>query len=368
MKIAVYAIAKNEQSNVAGWLENVKDADGIFVFDTGSADETISMLREGGAVVNQMNTLKVFRFDHARNEAMSYVPDDYDVLVSLDFDERLSPDWRQAIEENFTAEIDAANYTLVYDFDEAGNVRMSYPRMAVHRPKSVTWQYAVHEICIPIVKGKAVTLPFYCVHYGQPKEPGHYLDLLKLAHAENPDDARNLQYLAREYYAMSNFAMADQLYKQHMDIEEYPPFRSESARRVAHMATDYEIGEWWFRQAVQYCNNIREPYCELADFYFYHKQYEHCIAYVRSALLVERPTYDMIYSDKYYNGSWCNHMLMACYQQIGNLRAAQQQKDILLQMYEGVQLPPHVEKDIALVERATQEALYVYLDSVGVQR
>jgi len=368
MKIAVYAIAKGEQDNVIDWLKNVQDADGIFVLDTGSKDNTVQLLREGGAIVHQMHTSKLFRFDHARNEALSCVPDDYDVCISLDFDERLSENWRQAIEENFTAEMDVANYTLVYDFDEVGNVKVSYPRLAVHRRDSVTWQYPVHEICIPRVDIKAETLPFFCVHYGAPKQAGHYLDLLKLAYEENPNDARNLQYLAREYFALNNYAMADMLYKQHIDIESYAPFRSESARRVAQMATDYEVAEWWFRQAVQYCNNIREPYCELADFYFYHKQYEHCIAYVRSALLVERPTYDMIYSDKYYNGSWCNHMLMACYQQTGNLRAAQQEKDNLINMYKGSALPNNVENDIAILDRAVQEALYVYLSSVGVQR
>lgn len=368
MKIAVYAIAKSEQHNVADWLDNVKDADGIFVLDTGSMDDTVRLLLEGGANVKQMHTSKTFRFDRARNEALSYVPDDFDVCVSLDFDERLSPDWRAAIEENFTEEMDVANYTLVYDFDDLGNVRMSYPRLAVHRRDSAAWHYPVHELCVPHVEQKAVTLPFFCVHYGTPKQAGHYLDLLKLGHEENPEDARNVQYLAREYYALQNYAMADMMYKQHMELETYAPFRSESARRVAQMASDYEVAEWWFRQAVQYCNNIREPYCELADFYFYHKQYEHCIAYVRSAMLVERPTYDMIYSDKFYHGSWCNHMLMACYQQTGNLRAAQEQKDILIRMFSDGNIPQNIANDIAILDRAVQEALYVYLSSVGVQR
>ena len=367
MKIAVYAIAKNEESNVAEWLNSLADADGIFVLDTGSNDKTLSLLETGGATVQQMHGAKTFRFDQARAQALSLVPAEFDVCITLDFDERLAPGWRAIIEEQFTDDIDVANYTLVYAHDAEGNITVSYPRLAIHRRDSAAWQYPVHEILIPIKPVKPVTLPIFCVHYGKPKAAGHYLDLLIMAHSENPNDPRNVQYLAREYYAMQNYGMAVALFKSHLDIETYAPFLSESARRIAEMSNDYETSEWWFRQAVQYCNNTREPYCDLALFYFHHKQYEHCIAYVRSALMVERPTYEMIYTDIYYNGSWCNHMLMACYQQTGNLRAAQEQKDIIISFYPDQTLPKNIQKDIAILDRAVQEALYVYLSSVGVQ-
>lgn len=36
--IIVYTIMKNEIGNIEGWLENIKDADGIYVLDTGSTD------------------------------------------------------------------------------------------------------------------------------------------------------------------------------------------------------------------------------------------------------------------------------------------------------------------------------------------
>lgn len=367
MKIAVYAIAKDEQHNVETWLENVKDADGIFVLDTGSKDATIGLLEAGGAVVNQMHTGKTFRFDHARNEAMAYIPNDYDVCVSLDFDERLSPDWREVIETQFTDEMTTANYTLVYSHDSEGNILMSYPRLAIHRRNTCTWQYPVHEILIAHEAGQKPTLPIAAVHYGNPKPSGHYIDLLKIAYDENPKDARNVQYLAREYCGMGNFSMSIPLYQQHVDMEESAPFRAESCMRIAQMSEDFATVEWWYRHAIQHCNNIREPFCKLAQFYLKHGKYEHAIACVKSALELEKPEYDMIFEDMYYAGTWCDHMLMACYQQLGHYRFACAHRDNLLRMHLNGNIPVDIASDIVQLNQTIQEVFYDYCSSVGVQ-
>lgn len=370
MKIAVYAIAKNEESNVEAWLKNMSEADGVFVLDTGSTDTTISLLKAGGATVNVRHLQKTFRFDEARNEAASYVPDDYDVLVSVDFDERFVPGWREQVEACFSnTDVCTASYTLVYSYTPDGVITVAYPRVAMHRPKAATWLYAVHEVLVPSAVphvSPAKVPELMCVHYGAAKQAGHYLDLLKLAYQENPKDARSAQYLAREYYHMGNLPMSRMFYKEHIELEEYAPFRSESATVIARMADSFTESEWWHKQAIQYCNNIREPYCELASFYFNNKLYELCVAVVRNALMYERPDYSMIYREDYYSGSWCNHMLMASYSQLGNLREANAQKDILLSLYQDTALPSHIQEDIARVDQAVKDAHYVYLSSLGI--
>ena len=43
-KVCVYAICKNEEKFVQRWVESMKEADEIYVLDTGSTDNTICLL------------------------------------------------------------------------------------------------------------------------------------------------------------------------------------------------------------------------------------------------------------------------------------------------------------------------------------
>ena len=46
MKVCVYAICKNESKHVKRWVESMKEADEIYVLDTGSTDNTKELLQE----------------------------------------------------------------------------------------------------------------------------------------------------------------------------------------------------------------------------------------------------------------------------------------------------------------------------------
>ena len=48
MKIAVYTIALNEESNVQQWYDSAKDADYLLIADTGSTDKTIRLAKKLG--------------------------------------------------------------------------------------------------------------------------------------------------------------------------------------------------------------------------------------------------------------------------------------------------------------------------------
>ena len=47
MKIAVYAICKNESKFVDRFMDSVSEADDVFILDTGSTDDTIDKLKRG---------------------------------------------------------------------------------------------------------------------------------------------------------------------------------------------------------------------------------------------------------------------------------------------------------------------------------
>ena len=65
MKVAVYAISKNEEKFVERWVKSMSEADEIYVADTGSTDNTVELLKQKGVIVNSIN-IEPWRFDVAR--------------------------------------------------------------------------------------------------------------------------------------------------------------------------------------------------------------------------------------------------------------------------------------------------------------
>ena len=54
-KIVVYAICKNEEKFVERWIKSMSEADEIYVLDTGSTDQTVTLLKKFGAKVKIKN-------------------------------------------------------------------------------------------------------------------------------------------------------------------------------------------------------------------------------------------------------------------------------------------------------------------------
>ena len=50
-KIVVYAISKNEEKFVERWVNSMKEADDIYVLDTGSTDNTVNLFNNFGVKV-----------------------------------------------------------------------------------------------------------------------------------------------------------------------------------------------------------------------------------------------------------------------------------------------------------------------------
>ncbi len=87
MKLAIYAISKNEEKNVDAFMDSCGDIP-VYVLDH-SIDGTAEKLRARGAHVDT-TPIDPFRFDEAKNFALSLVPDDVQWVINLDLDERLS--------------------------------------------------------------------------------------------------------------------------------------------------------------------------------------------------------------------------------------------------------------------------------------
>ena len=144
-KIAVYAIAKNEEKFVKRWYESMKEADSIYVLDTGSDDNTVSLLQELGVNVITKKIIP-WRFDVARNESLKLVPDDFDICVCTDLDEVFTKGWRNKLEEIWSDKTNRLRYNYNWSFDDYGRPDVNFYIEKIHNRHNYKWTHPVHEV------------------------------------------------------------------------------------------------------------------------------------------------------------------------------------------------------------------------------
>lgn len=265
MKIAVYAIALNEEKFVARFCESAKEADLIFVADTGSTDDTANRLVHHGATVEDI-TIAPWRFDDARNTALALLPGDIDVCVSLDLDEVLQPGWREEIERVWVP----GTTRLRYGFDWGAGIQFQYEK--IHARHGYRWFLPCHEYPVPdrITEVWADTDKLLVIHQpDQTKSRGQYLDLLRVSVQENPTEPRNAFYYARELSFAKRWRDSITESVRYLSLPR-ATWPNERCYAMRVMSTAYqELGEWdpalrWAREAASESPHTREPWYNLA--------------------------------------------------------------------------------------------------------
>lgn len=271
-KICVYAISKNEEKFVDRWMTAVKEADMVIVTDTGSKDSTVQKLREAGAVVFEEKIIP-WRFDTARNIAMSHIPDDIDICVSNDLDEIFELGWREKLEKAWTPECTRARYLFTWSHFPDGKPDKQFPMEKIHRRHDFQWVHPVHEILEYNGKDKEYSVwvnGLILNHYPDLSKPrGQYLPLLELSVKENPQDDRTVFWLGREYMYNGKYDLCIETLKKHLSLPtaKWAEERSASMRFIASSyqakGNIQEAKAWAFRAIAEY-PYVREPYLKMA--------------------------------------------------------------------------------------------------------
>lgn len=287
MKIAVYAICKNEEKFVKRWYESMKEADGIFVCDTGSKDDTVKLLRELGVSVKEID-VSPWRFDVARNLSLEFVPEDYDICVCTDLDEVFDKGWRKELEKNWDENTTRASYNYIWSFDEKGNPATTFNIEKIHLRKGYKWVHPVHEVLEYDKKEQSIKIidNITLKHYpDKSKSRAQYLPLLELSVKESPLDDRNMHYLGREYMFNKKYDKAITTLKNHLKLPTavWKDERCASMRYIARCyeeLNDFQNAYIWYLRAIAQAPYLREPYVELAYFSYKQGKYHlvlHCI-------------------------------------------------------------------------------------------
>ena len=286
MKIAVYAIAKNEQDFVKRFCESAKDADGIFICDTGSTDKTIDYAILNGAIINEI-TITPWRFDKARDSALALIPADYDVCISLDLDEVLEPGWRAEIERVWKAD----TTRLRYKFDWGSGISFYYEK--IHHRRGYHWHHPCHEYPRAdsrITEVWAHTDMLLVSHHPDPtKSRGQYLDLLKLAVTEDKYCPRNAFYYARELTFYRKWHEAIVALFKYLDNPQ-ANWVNERCYAMRLLGKSFEAvgvmdqAKHWYELATVEAPKTREPWIDAAQFAYTQSEWRDCMRYAEKAL------------------------------------------------------------------------------------
>ncbi len=294
MKICVYAISKNEEKFVKRWYESMKEADEIYVLDTGSTDNTVNELKKLGVNVYQ-EIISPWRFDTARNKSLDLVPKDTDVCICTDLDEIFVSGWRQEIEKFWTKETTNARYNYNWSLDKFGKPKVNFYIEKMHSRDNFIWTHPVHEVLK--YKGTnqhsitidSITLNHYPDHK---KSRSSYLKLLELSVKEDPEDDRNMHYLGREYMFNQLHDKCIKTLKKHLKLKSatWTLERAASMRFIARSykaKNDFKNAKKWYLKAINEAPNLRDAYVERALLAYEENNYKAIEKYCLKALQIK---------------------------------------------------------------------------------
>ncbi len=307
IKICVYAICKNEEKNILKWYESMKEADDIYVLDTGSTDGSVKILKSLNVHVKCKKIIP-FRFDNARNESFKMIKKKYDLYVCTDIDERFNKGWRQKLENSFNKNYTRVKYLYNWSFDEKGKPATTFYLDKIHT-KDYVWIHPVHEVLRPLKDEKILLIEGITLNHYQDKlkSRSNYLPLLKLSVKESPDDDRNLHYLAREYMYYNQNMKAIKTFHRHLNCKN-SVWKDERSASMRFMARCYqkvgykEEAIFWFNRAINESPYLREAYVELASLYYNDKEYEKALELLNKAFLIKEKSKSYINEPFAWNG------------------------------------------------------------------
>ena len=271
LKICVYAISLNEEKFVNRWYNSMKEADEIYVLDTGSTDNTVEKLKKLGVKV-KVKKIKPWRFDTARNESLNLVPKNTDICVCTDLDEVFVEGWRTKLEKIWKNNVTRVAYNYNWSLDKSDNPLVNFYIEKIHSRNDYIWTHPVHEILTNVnnnenkIYSDEITLNHYP---DKNKSRSNYLALLELSVKENPNDDRNMHYLGREYMYYGKWNESIDTLIKHLNLKTatWKDERCASMRFIARcyqQMNRYDEARMWLDKAINEAPYLRDPYVERA--------------------------------------------------------------------------------------------------------
>ena len=223
--VAVAIICKNEEVLIERCLQSVKDADSIWILDTGSQDNTVSICRKYTDNVF-LDFVWTDSFCDAQNFLLDKLRGKSDFVLSIDADEFCHDfsEVRKAIELGK----DMIRVTMMA---EGGNrLEFGFGRLFRNTPE-IYWCQPIHKhLNIPgegePVGNVKITFGWSPAHNN---DPDRSLRMLEKAVADEGEGAvRNLYYLGREYWYKQKYKECTATLGKYVQVSGWPAEKAEA--------------------------------------------------------------------------------------------------------------------------------------------
>lgn len=199
--LGVSMIVKNESECIVPCLESIKDADEIVICDTGSEDNTIELCKK---YTDKVYTDYRWRdhFSEARNHALSKSTTDW--VMIIDADEVLADDIKvikKMLNNGTFHKHSGVTFIVKTQSETITSCRI------FRRVPEIKWEGAAHNVLTLNGRSEELRANCYKSHFtiesgyspAHMKDPDRTKRILEKELENEPDNARYLYYLAREY-------------------------------------------------------------------------------------------------------------------------------------------------------------------------
>jgi len=334
IKLSLAIITKDAAEYLKRCLESVKDVvDEIVVVDTGSSDNTIEIAKSFTDKVYEFKWID--DFSAARNYSFSKSTGDF--ILWLDSDDVIYPEDIEKIKniDYSDKEIIIADY--IYAHDEFGNSISTVPReRIVKRSLNLKWEQPIHEYLR--LNGKTWKADFVVHHTKMGSTSERNIRILEKVVKKDKNNARNVYYLAKEYYDSEMYNKAISMFKKFVNMNngwwenKYKAYYFLALCYLKLKSKDYEKNfKKYIFKSIEIEERRAEPYYLLGDYFVEHNLWEKAIHWYLTAANCKRGTGLLdAYEPSYYTWKpWLS--LCVAYNAIGKIKEAYDANEKVLQ-------------------------------------
>jgi glycosyltransferase involved in cell wall biosynthesis len=322
MLIGAVIMAKNEELFIQTTIESVKnEVDGIILYDTGSTDNTIAVVKDLTEKYNlRLHLLEGAFVDFAtsRNSLLRFADTlDYDYLLLLDAnDELVTSASLKSILTHHTADafLVQQKWFSASETNQYFNIRLIKPN------KGFMYEGVVHEF-LNTGGGNATKIEGVCLFQDRTVDDTKScrrwetdVVLLEKAYSKDPENSRTQYYLAQTYDCLRKFEEARRLYEIRADnTNGFQEERFIAMMRLGKLSSEHDRIKWFFR--AYFLDRRAEPLVEISKIFRKEREFRLSFHTAKTACLLEYPSNRLFLVNKqcYDHDRWQEVSISAYY-------------------------------------------------------